>query len=247
MDSRALRPAAHVRAAFADGIGVLLDLRSGRYIALNAVGATLWRALLAGAVLDEVLQRLALDCGQPVERLRQDAGAFMAQARKAGLLADAGSHPPASRDYPGDADGPTVAPPADATEEEAHVTPSRLWLPAAWCLVFCVERAGRLLGFARMQALLHRLPRPARRRDLAAARTLAATVNRAAELQPGRARCLERSAATLVLLRLLGWPAEMVIGVQPRPFVAHAWVELGGRVLNDRQSVRHTYLALERC
>lgn len=246
MDSTALRPAAHVRAAFADGIGVLLDLRSGRYIALNAVGATLWRALLAGAALDEVLQRLALDCGQPVERLRRDAGAFMAQACKAGLLADAGS-PAASPGYPGDADGLTVAPPADATEEEDHVTPSRLWLPGAWCLVFCVERAGRLLGFARMQALLHRLPRPSRRRDLAAARTLAATVNRAAELQPGRAKCLERSAAALVLLRLLGWPVEMVIGVQPRPFVAHAWVELGGRVLNDRQAVRNTYLALERC
>lgn len=246
MDETALRPAAHVRAAFADGIGVLLDLRSGRYIALNAVGATLWRALLDGAALDEVLQRLALERGQPVERLRRDTAAFMAQARKAGLLADADS-PVAARGNPGDADGVTVAPPVDETEEEDPVTPSRLWLPAVWCLVFCVERAGRLLGFARMQALLRRLPRPSRRRDLATARTLAATVNRAAELQPGRAKCLERSAAALVLLRLLGWPVEMVIGVQPLPFVAHAWVELGGRVLNDRQAVRNTYLALERC
>jgi hypothetical protein len=242
MNALMLRPAAHVRAALAADGGVLLDLRSGRYVALNAVAAALWRALLAGAALDDVLARVARDGAQPVERVRRDAEEFLSRARAAGLL-EPGSGNPAAPD-----DGAASVPErAEPTELQQAATPARLWLPAAWCLVFGFERARRLLGFARLHTLLHRLPRRARRRDLARARTLAATVNRAAQLQPGRAECLERSAAALALLRLLGWPVEMVIGVQPRPFVAHAWIELDGRVLNDRQEVRSTYIALERC
>jgi len=46
--------------------------------------------------------------------------------------------------------------------------------------------------------------------------------------------CLQRSAATTCLLRGHGIAAEMVIGAQPMPFKAHSWVEVGGRVVNDR-------------
>src|SRR6202453_3929646 len=37
-------------------------------------------------------------------------------------------------------------------------------------------------------------------------------------------RCLQRSAAATTLLRNSGLPAVMVIGVEPVPFRAHAWV-----------------------
>jgi hypothetical protein len=59
--------------------------------------------------------------------------------------------------------------------------------------------------------------------------------------------CLQRSAAAACLLRYYGVPAQMVIGAQPVPFRAHAWVEVDGRVVNDKPYVPQIYAVLERC
>jgi hypothetical protein len=61
-----------------------------------------------------------------------------------------------------------------------------------------------------------------------------------------RVMCLQRSAATTILLRRYGQKAEMAIGVQILPFKSHAWVEIGGAVMNDKPYVLDTYQVLER-
>ena len=61
------------------------------------------------------------------------------------------------------------------------------------------------------------------------------------------ALCLQRSAATACLLKNYGVPARMVIGAQQKPFRAHAWVEVEGRVVNDKPYVSEMYAVLERC
>jgi hypothetical protein len=60
-------------------------------------------------------------------------------------------------------------------------------------------------------------------------------------------RCLQRSAAASRLLRNSGTAAEMVIGIQPCPFRAHAWVEVAGRVVNDKPYVPELYAVMDRC
>ena len=60
-------------------------------------------------------------------------------------------------------------------------------------------------------------------------------------------RCLQRSAATVLLLRSCGTAAELVIGVQRWPLRAHAWVEVGGTAVNDRAHVAKTFAVIERC
>jgi len=64
---------------------------------------------------------------------------------------------------------------------------------------------------------------------------------------PKRVLCLQRSAATTMLLRRHGWSAEMVIGAQVLPFRAHAWVEVDGTVVNDKPYVADIFQPLERC
>jgi hypothetical protein len=59
--------------------------------------------------------------------------------------------------------------------------------------------------------------------------------------------CLQRAAATTILLRQYGVPAEMVIGTQLCPFRAHAWVEVAGRVANDKPYTADLYRVLDRC
>jgi hypothetical protein len=59
--------------------------------------------------------------------------------------------------------------------------------------------------------------------------------------------CLQRSAATTLLLRRHGWDAHMVIGAQLIPFKSHAWVEINGVVVNDRPYMLEIYQVLDRC
>jgi hypothetical protein len=64
---------------------------------------------------------------------------------------------------------------------------------------------------------------------------------------PKQVLCLQRSAATTCLLRSCGVPAQMVIGTQRLPFKAHAWVEVEGRVVNDKSYRPEMYAVLDRC
>lgn len=59
--------------------------------------------------------------------------------------------------------------------------------------------------------------------------------------------CLQRAAATVCLLKAYGIPAQLFIGVQSLPFKAHAWAEVGGRVVNDKPYVREIYAVLDCC
>lgn len=61
------------------------------------------------------------------------------------------------------------------------------------------------------------------------------------------ALCLQRSAAAACLLKKCGVPAQLVIGAQQVPFKAHAWVEVDGRVVNDKPYTPEMYAVLDRC
>lgn len=60
-------------------------------------------------------------------------------------------------------------------------------------------------------------------------------------------QCLQRSAATTVLLRRYGRNAELVVGAQLLPFMSHAWVEIDGQVVNDKPYMPEIFSVLTRC
>jgi|SRR6185503_14370794 len=62
---------------------------------------------------------------------------------------------------------------------------------------------------------------------------------------PRRVLCLQRSAATVFLLRRHGWDAQLIIGAQTTPFKSHAWVELNGTVVGDKPYMREIYKVFE--
>lgn len=76
---------------------------------------------------------------------------------------------------------------------------------------------------------------------------LCEAVDLACVFYPKHVLCLQRSAATAMLLRRHGWSAEMVIGAQVLPFQAHAWVEVGKTVVNDKPYITEIFQPLERC
>jgi hypothetical protein len=118
----------------------------------------------------------------------------------------------------------------------------------AFGALVAVDVLMKLGGFRAVHRLVTRWRvRTRREADPATARALAAAVDSAARLYLKRAWCLQRSVVAACLLRSRGIPAELVIGVRKMPFLAHAWVELDGVVLNDRAEVQQVFAVMERC
>jgi len=66
-------------------------------------------------------------------------------------------------------------------------------------------------------------------------------LNNACVWYPKSVPCLQRSAVGVCLLRHWGIPAKLVIGVRVMPLLAHAWVEVDGKVVNDIPRVQQYY------
>ena len=117
----------------------------------------------------------------------------------------------------------------------------------SWLLLFYFDCIVHLSDFKR----LHRIVRernvdPASKTE-ETCEQLCHAVDWACVFYFRRVLCLQRSAATAVLLRRHGWRAQMVLGVQLLPFLSHAWVEVEGRVVNDKPYMSEIFQVLERC
>jgi Transglutaminase-like superfamily len=115
----------------------------------------------------------------------------------------------------------------------------------AWLALVAFDCA-RLLGFARLHRLVSRSRVRTRRQSRIAPQDIAWAVDEACVWYVKRAACLQRSVVATWLLRRRGFAASLVIGYRPVPFESHAWVEIGGRVVNDRPQYQKAFLVLER-
>lgn len=114
----------------------------------------------------------------------------------------------------------------------------------AWCELWWVDIMLRKRGFRRW-ASVARAPRVTSEFVLDAStlqrgRRYARRIRLAARCCPVPAECLHQSLVLHRWLRAEGLPSELRIGVRKNEdqLGAHAWVELDGRILNDRwQSV----------
>ena len=59
-------------------------------------------------------------------------------------------------------------------------------------------------------------------------------------------KCLQRSVVTARALRAYGIKADVAIGYRFGPFLSHAWVEVGGRIVNDSTAFQNRLQILER-
>jgi hypothetical protein len=118
----------------------------------------------------------------------------------------------------------------------------------SWSLLLYFEFVVRFHGLK----VLHEIVRNEKVRDandpmLPSGTDLCHAVDLACVFYFRQVMCLQRSAATTLLLRRHGWEGEMVIGAQLLPFKFHAWVEIKGVVVNDKPYMHDIYRVLERC
>ncbi len=234
--------AGHVRSAGGLEGAVLLDLRSGKYIALNPIAGRIWDGIERGETREAIVSRLETEIDAPPGRLRLDVDAFVGQLLAKGLIRER------------TAGAPRVSEPEphvlEATGDVGDVAVrfEPLCLVAAWLGLVLADLVLGLSGFHRFHALLSRIPvRKPERDSTALANALARVVDRAAAFYFKRAWCLQRSAVAMAVMRFYGVPAKLAIGVHRVPFQAHAWVELRGRVINDRPWLPQSFTVIESC
>jgi hypothetical protein len=58
--------------------------------------------------------------------------------------------------------------------------------------------------------------------------------------------CKERALCSWALLRSAGWPATVVVGIQPFPISGHCWCESAGRVVGDSSTYAQPYVPVIR-
>ena len=105
----------------------------------------------------------------------------------------------------------------------------------------------RLAGFRILHGLVRRCPiRRRPRRGAPDVEEIVWAVDEACVWYVKAAACLQRSAVATWLLRRHGLDATLVIGCRPAPFESHAWVEVGGRIVNDRPQYQKFFAVLER-
>jgi hypothetical protein len=128
-------------------------------------------------------------------------------------------------------------------EDRALILRAALFLPVT-------EIGLRLAGFRRWKSLLERFSRVERRSQpltpgaLRATALRVARAVRSAELHgPADPNCLERSLTLWWLLCRNGVESELHIGARKEGarLEAHAWIELGGKILNEAAEVHQHY------
>jgi len=102
-------------------------------------------------------------------------------------------------------------------------------------------------NFAAMYEQVRRVPLRKQAGRSITAETICRAVDLASVWYWKQVPCLQRSAATTCLLRRQGVAAELVIGAQLLPFRAHAWVEVDGKIVNDKPYISELYAVVDRC
>jgi len=118
---------------------------------------------------------------------------------------------------------------------------------AAFLGLAAVDFLLKLVSFNALYNLVKRWPVNDKGTGLEATQEIGDAVTRAITWYPKQAMCLQRSAVTTCLLRSRGVPAKLIIGCQKLPFLAHAWVEVDGEVVNDKRRVQEIHKVLESC
>jgi len=123
----------------------------------------------------------------------------------------------------------------------------RFLVASAYCALLRFESPLARGNFAALYDTVRRKPCLRRRYSADTISQICFAVDLACIWYWKEALCLQRSAATTCLLIKHGVPAQLVIGAQHIPFKSHAWVEVDGRVVNDKPDVSEVYAVLDRC
>lgn len=226
-----------VRGSVADhGGSVVLNLRTGRWHALNAPAQQLWTELRRTGDFDDAVSSIA--AGYPAEwrpRIREDAETLLAALsdRRLVLLGPKAESAPTGPDA--EAARPATVVTATGAEGATPRVRAHVGLVLALLLLKLPFRwTTRTVALTRRRC----------RTEATVPETIGVllAVDRAARRYPGRAACLERSLGAVLTAALCRRRVDWVMGVAEDPYRFHAWLETrGAAVLSAPEPDFHTF------
>lgn len=225
-------PTQDVRFARVGDALILLDLKSQQYIAFDPIAARMWHALTGGEGADFVVADLAGTSGGDAATIASDFAAFRKRCLDSGYL----------------------QPEPIVPQDSAIVLPvRRVAAYRAWWSLRQTMRRLRRLGFSKTYRLYGRIAKPPAGQDCDVLNDVlnkaVAVFNQAenfVRLPNSPKDCLPRSLALYRFLLWSGLAPAHLIGVQRRPFQAHAWVECDGRIVCDTKERVECYSVIAR-
>jgi Transglutaminase-like superfamily/Coenzyme PQQ synthesis protein D (PqqD) len=227
----------------ADG-AVVLDLEHDRLLKLNPAGVEIWKLLDAGRTEAEIVKRIAQKYGVDSHRVAGDVQALLRRISELGIEPGTAVLTNASPSHAQSTDQPTFRWYAqDADHPSPKPKPTTVLCALLGLIAFDFILSFR--SFKSLCSWVAKFPvKHGQSTDASTTGFVCGAVERACVWYPKKALCLQRSAVTACLLRFHGIPARMTIGVRPMPFLAHAWVEVDGAVVNDFPNVKNFYPSL---
>lgn len=223
--------------------GILFDLHRNRFLKLNPLGVEIWTALGNGAAQSAVIADIAHHYQVAPETVSKDVNELLSRAAGLGILPGPFQQAIPQNDPPAENRPSCPWYGRDLSERER---PRKLPVLLALCGLLAFDLLLAIRSLSGLCAAVQRWPAKIRQRPAALINEICTAVDKACVWYPKKALCLQRSAVTACLLRTYGVAAKMVIAVRPVPFMAHAWVELDGAVVNDRPAVKNLYTVLAR-
>jgi hypothetical protein len=140
----------------------------------------------------------------------------------------------------------TIIPNTDEHNEE-EIKPFGRETVTAFIGLMMFDSLLKLTNFSKLLKTVEKWPiANGRITDFKLIKRIRASVEQAQAYYPKKVACLQNAAVMTCLLRRRGIPAVMVIGAQEFPPKAHSWVEVEGRVVNDRPNLQTEYRELRR-
>lgn len=258
-----------VEDSFVEG-ALLLCLEGNAVFSLNESGLVVWRELERNAEgvsverLIECLFGYYADSGVERSRVAGDVESLVDTLVKRGFLLSVRSKGSSLKlqikgdvfrsggNRPAEGQGEAVFDEAIAYRPEENVCGGLLRRVCdTWTAIFALlayEVVLRVFGFAKVCELVERFPvRSGGKWSAVRVRQVSGGVDRARLWYPKLVQCLQHSVVVTCLMRRVSAPAKLVFGATRMPFYAHAWCEVEGTVVNDKQSVRGRYSLFERC
>jgi len=225
--------------------GILLDLANNRFLKLNPIGVQIWTALSEGASSADVGVKIAAKYHVELHRVVSDITQLLLQAAEIGLSPGHFhiAEPESKSDKQNGTSFPWYGPQLGTT-----ASPRNRQVLTAIVGLFIFDF---ILSTRSLQALCESVQGwPVKQQpdnpQLPTVGQVCAAVEKASLWYPKKSLCLQRSAVATWLLRREGIAAELVLAVRAMPFMAHAWVEVNGDVINDRPHVKRLYRVLAR-
>lgn len=229
------------------GNGILLDLVADRYLALDAMSTAIWKYLSGDHDLGAISTFIARDFALHHESADSEVAAQLRVWEEWGLLVPPDAAPTGGlpTEMPRGEVATGHVSPAELAAIKGSLAHARVLLIAKAWTHWSLKVAGLASTLVKLQQMASS-PRRAVVSETDVLRMLKTYRMLRLSSTDGREDCLVRSIQLARALRFIGVATEFCIGVDRFPFRAHAWLELGGRVISETNPELQRFVVMAR-